>query len=66
MAVDDIDLRAVHGARWRPDLLGGVQVVDLEVPLPAVAVPYCAWANRGAQPMRVWLPAESFLAVSRA
>jgi DUF1680 family protein len=66
MAVDDIELRAVYEARWRPDLLGGVQVVDLDVPLPVVAIPYCAWANRGAQPMRVWLPAQSFLAESRA
>jgi len=22
----------------------------------AIAVPYYAWANRGAAPMRVWLP----------
>ncbi len=65
MAVDDIELRAVRAAQWRPDLLGGVQVVELEVPQPVAAVPYFAWANRGAGPMRVWLPAESFLAESR-
>ena len=25
-------------------------------PVELVAVPYYAWANRGAEPMRVWIP----------
>jgi DUF1680 family protein len=56
---------------FRPDLLGGVAVVTAKAvavergaaggaltqrPQPLMAVPYFAWANRGAGEMRVWFP----------
>ncbi|MHA6624756.1 glycoside hydrolase family 127 protein [Pseudonocardia sichuanensis] len=53
--VDDlrIDPAAPRASAHRPDLLGGVTVVTAgELTL----VPYFAWANRGAAPMRVWIP----------
>jgi DUF1680 family protein len=40
-------------AEGRPDLLGGVVVIRGP---GFMAVPYNVWANRGAGPMRVWLP----------
>jgi hypothetical protein len=53
-------------ASWRPRLLGGVVTVtgmaervtdEAEgVAQALLAVPYFAWANRGAGEMRVWLP----------
>ena len=53
-------------AAWRPDLLGGVVVVTgmaervgedgATAGQSLVAVPYFAWANRGAGEMAVWLP----------
>lgn len=53
-------------AAWRPDLLGGIVVVTGRAERVAedgstagqalVAVPYFAWANRGAGEMAVWLP----------
>lgn len=53
---DDVPLES----RYRSELLGGVTVVttnalrgDQEVPM--TAVPYFAWANRGAGEMAVWL-----------
>ena len=53
---DDVPLES----RYRSELLGGVTVVttnalrgDQEVPM--TAVPYFAWANRGAREMAVWL-----------
>jgi hypothetical protein len=57
-AVDDlrIDLDGPRTAEHRPDLLDGVTVVRVDGPAPITAVPYYAWANRGAGPMRVWLP----------
>ncbi|WP_219419284.1 glycoside hydrolase family 127 protein [Pseudonocardia nigra] len=61
--VDDlhIDADARAGATHRPDLLGGVTVVTArgssgEEELDLTLVPYFAWANRGAGPMRVWIP----------
>ena len=62
--VDDlrIDVGAPAAAEHRPDLLGGVTVVttrgrtDAGGELDLVLVPYYAWANRGAAPMRVWIP----------
>jgi DUF1680 family protein len=68
-APDDlvIDPAAELAEESRPDLLDGVMVVkatgkiidrstgeqrDAEL----VAVPYHLWANRGPQPMRVWIP----------
>ncbi|MDH4196218.1 MAG: glycoside hydrolase family 127 protein, partial [Candidatus Aminicenantes bacterium] len=61
---------ATLGAEFRPDLLNGVVVVtgrgsaaetDALRPAgmagrPFIAVPYFAWANRGAGEMAVWLP----------
>lgn len=58
-------------ATFKPDLLGGVTVLEIdgalrvqpkpdggpaETPLRLVAVPYAFWNNRGAAPMTVWLP----------
>jgi DUF1680 family protein len=37
----------------RPDLLGGVTVLDVE---GATAIPYYSWNNRGLHPMTVWVP----------
>ncbi|HUP22799.1 MAG TPA: beta-L-arabinofuranosidase domain-containing protein [Thermoanaerobaculia bacterium] len=65
-----LDLRVPAGSRfdakWRDDLLGGVvtavgpvlRVGSDGTPTPhrMVAVPYFAWANRGAGEMSVWLP----------
>ncbi len=65
VVVDDlrVDGRAGFRAEHRPDLLGGVTVIRFparqagsSVPVTATAIPYYAWANRGAPPMRVWLP----------
>ncbi|HVP19240.1 MAG TPA: glycoside hydrolase family 127 protein [Spirochaetia bacterium] len=51
-----LDGQGARGARleaqWRPDLLGGV--VAIRGP-GFTAIPYFAWSNRGAGPMRVWL-----------
>ena len=50
-------LRAEH----RPDLLGGVTVIQGQVPscgqglVTMTAVPYYAWANRGRAAMTVWI-----------
>ncbi len=51
---------------FRPDLLGGVEVVTAAAQArgedgrthetPLVAVPYFAWANRGKGEMAVWIP----------
>ena len=50
-------------ARFDPELLGGMTVVEgtalrngAEVPFRAI--PYFAWANRGAGEMAVWIPAR--------
>lgn len=42
-------------AKARPDLLGGVTVLDID---GATAVPYFAWNNRGLAPMAVWRPVK--------
>lgn len=42
-------------ARVRPELLGGVTVLDID---GAIAVPYFAWNNRGLAPMAVWRPVK--------
>jgi len=42
----------------RPDLLGGVTVLEIEGVEPVAhvtAIPYFAWDNRGLSPMAVWL-----------
>ncbi|MBO0701547.1 MAG: glycoside hydrolase family 127 protein, partial [Candidatus Dormibacteraeota bacterium] len=63
VVVDDlrVDADAPFTAQHRPDLLGGVTVLRFPArhagsPVTATAIPYYAWANRGARPMRVWLP----------
>jgi hypothetical protein len=67
---------AALGTEFRRGLLGGVQVVTAQVsavvraaggataavPHRLVAIPYFAWANRGAGEMQVWLPRQSSLA----
>jgi len=42
-------------ALYRPYIRGGAATPPVRVTLEAI--PYYAWANRGAVPMRVWLPA---------
>lgn len=49
---------------WSPKLLGGVITLQGQAELegekvPICAVPYYAWANRGAGAMRVWLAASA-------
>jgi DUF1680 family protein len=53
--VDDLclDPAAPRASTHRADLLGGVTVVTAGA---LTLVPYYAWANRGAAPMRVWIP----------
>lgn len=67
------DSAALRGV-FRPDLLGGIGIVTGEVraiardadgseiktvPHNLVAVPYCAWANRGMGEMTVWIAREA-------
>jgi len=42
-------------AKPRPDLLGGVTVLEVD---GATAIPYYAWNNRGLAPMTVWVPVK--------
>lgn len=42
-------------ARFRPDLLTGVEVIAGEGSRPFVAIPYYAWNNRGQGEMAVWV-----------
>lgn len=69
-SVSNLVLAAESGltAERRPDILGGVTVIKGEAlagtnRLAVTAVPYFAWANRGHNPMSVWintgLPAAS-------
>ena len=52
------------GSTWRPGLLGGIVTVSAPLSSGAadsanghlLAIPYFAWANRGADEMAVWLP----------
>ena len=48
-------------SRNQPGLLGGITTIDAPgrvagQPVTLTAVPYFAWANRGAGAMRVWIP----------
>ncbi|MGI8868548.1 MAG: glycoside hydrolase family 127 protein [Mycobacteriales bacterium] len=54
--------------RWRADLLGGVVTVTARDAggRELVAVPYFGWANRGAGPMRVWIPAGTPMSIGPA
>jgi DUF1680 family protein len=57
----ELDPGAPLLARFRPDLLGGVTVVQGTAlrsgePVPFLAVPYATWANRETGEMAVWLP----------
>ncbi len=71
-SVVDIALPASAKATpvFKPDLLGGVTVLDIagaqrvthkpggglaKSPIRATAIPYAAWNNRGLSPMSVWL-----------
>ncbi|MCX7866648.1 glycoside hydrolase family 127 protein [Limisphaera sp. VF-2] len=64
-------------ARFRPDLLGGVTVLEIRdaqravrsasgqrtsVPARLTAIPYATWANRELSPMTVWVAREVSLA----
>lgn len=46
---------------YRPDLLGGVTLIRTTgidangKPVPLIAIPYYAWANREKSPMNIWL-----------
>jgi len=46
---------------YRPDLLGGVTLIKTTgidadgKPVPLIAIPYYAWANREKSPMNIWL-----------
>ena len=42
-------------ARFRPDLLNGVEVITGDGSRPFVAIPYYAWNNRGQGEMAVWI-----------
>ena len=69
-----IDPEVPVGTRFRPDMLGGVQVLTFQASeigfddddgrvvtstVEITAVPYHAWANRGANAMVVWLPTRA-------
>ena len=59
--VDDvsIDRDAELNVEHRPELLGGVSVINININSGSdalTAIPYHVWANRGPQAMRVWLP----------
>jgi uncharacterized protein len=56
------DMQLSH--EWKPDLLGGVEIVRAQLPSAAAdekasvitAIPYYAWAHRAMGEMAVWLP----------
>jgi hypothetical protein len=65
VVIDDLRLPADTSftPQHLPELLGGVTVLRFmarqagsDAPVAVTAIPYYAWANRGARPMRVWLP----------
>jgi DUF1680 family protein len=45
-------------ARFRADLLNGVEVITGEGSRPFTAIPYYAWNNRGQGEMAVWIRAR--------
>jgi DUF1680 family protein len=62
---------APTSVQWKPDLLGGINIIKADVPSFTVresgeevktkshnlmAVPYYAWSHRGIGEMSVWLP----------
>ena len=56
----ELDDRSPLLPAWRPEILGGVMVLQGQVrcedkPKSATAIPYYAWANRGQCRMAVWL-----------
>ena len=51
MVPDDVRIEAKH----KPDLLGGVTVLEVLGESLLTAIPYFAWSNRGTNPMRVWV-----------
>lgn len=47
---------AMLSSRWQPDLLGGVETIQVGAgDSKKTAIPYFAWANRGAGEMAVWV-----------
>jgi DUF1680 family protein len=63
---DTFRMAKTGAVEWKPDLLSGVTTIAVtgapagdglySSSVEAEAIPYFAWANRGVQPMRVWLP----------
>jgi DUF1680 family protein len=65
-----VDKNAVINAVYKPDLLNGVTVLNMQGTAinrdallnsvqTVTAIPYYAWANRGASEMTVWIPYEA-------
>jgi DUF1680 family protein len=69
-----INKMAVSNALYKPDMLNGVEVITaegtgskrqlnssslLQTEQSVTAIPYYAWANRGASEMTVWIPYEA-------
>jgi hypothetical protein len=68
-----LDSGAVLKSIFKPDLLGGVEIitgdakvaartdngVETKTNQPFTAIPYYAWANRGAGEMQVWIASEA-------
>jgi hypothetical protein len=68
LAIDDLEFRSLGAVERVEELLGGIDVVRFtaaahgsDQDVAASAVPFFAWANRGAAPMRVWLPLAQVL-----
>lgn len=75
-----VDRNAVVKAEYRPDLLNGVMVLEMpgaaarrqlnsdaliRTAQKVTAIPYYAWANRGAGDMTVWIPYEASVATPK-
>jgi len=69
-----INKMAVSNALYKPELLNGIEIITtegksskrqlntnalLETDQNVTAIPYYAWANRGASEMEVWIPYEA-------
>lgn len=57
-----VDKKAVVNAIFQPQLLNGVMTLQMQDSMAhqtVTAIPYYAWANRGASAMTVWIPFET-------
>lgn len=62
-----IPLDAPMTSAFRPDLLGGLEIVTATAGGRTItAIPYYAWNNRGKGEMEVWLPYQEGSGVSRS